>query len=123
MGLIVLNHDEMVRMAAEALSASEGVRELMDLTTAKMNEVAVREGGEADAPVLTVLDVMSSLMMETMFEACNNDEDAMFVSAHAASNDEGRHRVAEFVNTMIASIERAAKHEGVIGWLKRGDVS
>lgn len=114
---IVLNHDDVVREAAAALAGCEPLRLMMERVTGIANKRLVTQDGEGDGDVLSVIDVVSSLVIESMIEVAAEDtetgnETQIFVSAYGKSNDIGLQRLAEFFNLLTGELEQALARTG-----------
>lgn len=111
---VVLNHDDVVKASAEALAGCATLRLMMERVTSIANRKLRVQDGELDGDVLSVVDVMSSMMIEALIGAADDDGDGMvsvsvFVSAYGKSNHIGLLRLAEFFELLVGQLDVAVE--------------
>jgi hypothetical protein len=118
----VLNHNDVVKAAREALAECEPLRLMMEGVTEIANRRLREQDGEVVAE-LSVIDVATSLVIEAMFEASDDVGMATFVSAYAETNVLGNEKLAAFFNLLTGELMAAvsdADGGGFMEWLLEG---
>jgi len=87
--IAVINHDDLVRSMGAALSASPEIQAEMQKMTDTVNGRLPGQGREPTTQI-GVLDIATSLCMEALFEGSKGGVVDVIVSAHGATNGEGR---------------------------------